>query len=425
MLTVGGSHEGPVGSPAPDPGADGRVTTPVPRPATWRFAFGGTLALAMGVGPLAVYVLSALAPAITEELALSRTQLGTLATVSYLVTASLSVTTGDVIDRVTTRAALFTLFLVGGASLAGIGVAPGYGTLMFAVALSGLTQALSNPVTNQTIATLLPPGERGLIMGVKQSGVQMCQFIAGATLPLLAVGLGWRGATLTMPVIALAGLVLVLLVIPRAPAPASGAKRTAGGARVPLPPSVWWLAAYSFLIGACLQATNVYVPLFAFEEVGFGAVLAGATTGVLGGVGVLSRMGWGRLAERISPPQLPLAYLAVGGTVAATLLFLSPQVPAFVWAGVVAHALTAVAANVVAAMAIVRIVEVPQLGRASGVLALGLYLGFAVGPVAFGALADRTGSFGPGWLVLVGVYVTAAVLTRLWDRQERRRKVPA
>lgn len=417
----GGVDEATTANPHPSGSGEGpHRDAPSPPSGRWRFAFGGTLAVAMGIGPLAIYVLSALSPAIIADLGISRTAFGVLATVSYLVTASLSIVTGGVIDRAPARPVMVLLFLLGGASLAGIGIAPGYLALMIAVALSGLTQALSNPVTNQAIATLLPAGRRGLTMGVKQSGVQMCQFIAGATLPILAVGMGWRGATLTMPILALGGILLVFLVFPRTSARSAGRIRVPRREREPLPRAVWWLAAYSFLIGAGLQATNVYVPLYAYEEVGLGAVLAGGTTGLLGAVGVASRMGWGRLAERISPPQRPLAVLAIGGMIAAGLLYLAPRAAPLVWLGVTAHALSAVAANVVTMMSVVRLVDLPQLGRASGVLALGLYLGFAAGPVAFGALADATGTFGIGWLSLIGVYLVAATMTLLWSRQERR-----
>lgn len=416
MLTVSGSVRGSWGPDGSGGALAGGTTRP---PAGWRFAFGSTLALAMGIGPLAIYVLSALSPAIIAELDLTRTQFGVLATSSYLVTAALSIVTGGVIDRARARAVIVVLFLLGGASLAGIGVAPGYLGLLLAVSLSGLTQALSNPVTNQAIATLLPAGHRGLTMGVKQSGVQMCQFLAGATLPILAVLVGWRGAVLTMPVLALGGVVLTLAVIPREPRATTARVRVPRSERATLPAAVWWLAAYSLLIGAGLQATNVYVPLYSYEEVGLGAVLAGGTTGLLGAVGVVSRMGWGRLAERVSPPQRPLALLAVGAMCAAGLLFLAPQMAALVWVGVAVHALTAVAANVVTMMAVVRVVDLPQLGRASGVLALGLYLGFAAGPVAFGALADATGTYGLGWLCLIGIYLLAAVMTTVWSHRER------
>lgn len=385
----------------------------------WRFAFGGTLALAMGIGPLAIYVLSALGPSIISDLDLSRTSFGALATVSYLVTAVLAVSIGTIVDRRGPRVVLMVLFVLGGSALAGIGLADSYAWLLVAVVLSGLTQALATPVTNQVLADIIVPGQRGLLMGAKQSGVQMCQFLAGATLPVIAVALGWRGAALTATILLPLGIVLVASVLRSARMPPVRRALISRDDRLPLPRSVWWIASYSFLIGAGLQATNVHVPLYAFEEVGLSAVLAGGTTGVLGAVGVASRLGWGQLAERLAPIQRPLAIMSLGGVAAATLLYLASVAPWIIWVGVATHGLTAVAANVVTMMAVVRSVDARQIGRASGVLSTGLYLGFAVGPVAFGALADATGGYGTGWLILMGVYLLAAALTFAWSRQDR------
>jgi cyanate permease len=50
------------------------------------------------------------------------------------------------------------------------------------------------------------------------------------------------------------------------------------------------------------------------------------------------------------------------------------------------------------------------IGRASGVLAVGLYAGFAIGPVSFGALVDHTDSYQIGWIAVVLAYLAAALL---------------
>ncbi len=386
-----------------------------------RVRLGGMLALAMGIGPLSIYVLAALAPAITAELELSRTQFGALASSAYLVTASLSITVGTIVDRLAPRRVLLALFLLGAASLGGIALATSYLVLVIAVIFSGLSQALANPVTNQTVAMMLPAGQRGVMMGIKQSGVQLCQALAGLTLPILAVAAGWRAAAMSMPILAVAGILLTVSVL-RKPnvVPTGSGGRGRRHPSNPLPRAVWWLAGYSVLIGAGLQATNVYVALYAYEFVGLDAVRAGATTGLLGGIGVLSRLAWGRASERVRTAQFSLALLAVGGMLAALLLNLAVSFPLLIWTGVVVHSLTVVAANVVTMMAVVRSVELAQLGRASGVIAFGLYLGFTLGPIAFGATTDLSGSYGAGWsLVLLG-YLGAATLMVLWQRKERR-----
>ena len=377
------------------------------------------LAFAMGAGPIVIHTLAALSPAITTDLGLTRTQFGLLATTTFVVTALLSVPAGAAVDRYEPRRMLGVLFLVSIVALVGLGLAPGYVGLVIAAAVAGLSLALANPVTNRSVALLIPAGQRGLIMGVKQSGVQLLQAITGAVLPVLAVVVGWRAAVLTTPLLAVLGLALALAVMPRTLL-APGARPSGGRDRGPVPPVVWWLAAYSVLMGSSMQAVNVYVPLYAFEALRFDAVTAGATSGVIGVLGMAARIAWGRVAERVATPQPSLALLALGGLTGVVLLHLARTFPVLLWAGVVVHALSVLAANVVTMMAVMRRVRVTELGRASGVLSLGLFTGFAIGPVLFGVTVDRSGTYTAGWALLVALYLVAVAITVTWARRERR-----
>ncbi|MFC7511967.1 hypothetical protein ACFQV4_23155 [Streptomyces thermocarboxydus] len=100
-------------------------------------------------------------------------------------------------------------------------------------------------------------------MGVKQSGVQMSQFGAGLLLPSVALWWGWRGAALAAAVVAVAGLVMVRGAVPAVPPSPS---RGTGHRLAALPAGVWWLTGYALASGAAIQATNVYLPLYAFER---------------------------------------------------------------------------------------------------------------------------------------------------------------
>lgn len=372
----------------------------------------------MGVGPLATYALSALSPFVIAEFGLTRTQFGMLATLSFVISASLSVASGSLIDRVGGRRVLVLLFVTGGSALLAVTVAPTYAWLLVAMAATGFSQSLSNPVTNQVIAVLVPPGRRGLLMGIKQSGVQIGQFLAGATLPAAAAVVGWRAATSGSVLLAVVGVVLVLAVVPKRRPTAPAAAGDADVGRDALPHGVWWLTGYTLLMGAALQATNVYLPLYAFEEVGLSAVLAGATTGVMGAVGLVARIGWGRIAEYARSTRGPLLFLALAAiTAVACLAAAGAGVPWLLWVGIAIHAATVMASNVVVMMAVVGLVPSEQVGRASGILALGMYVGFAAGPVSFGGLADITGNYAIGWGVLAGVYFVAAGLIGVWSRR--------
>ncbi len=107
------------------------------------------------------------------------------------------------------------------------------------------------------------------------------------------------------------------------------------------------------------------------------------------GVGLVARIAWGRSADRVRNPYPLLAVLAsvsalaVGGLMVADTL----DAPALVAAAAVFGA-SGIAANVVIMLALVRTTPLNVVGSASGVLAVGLYLGFALGPVCFGLVAD-------------------------------------
>ncbi|MQA97647.1 MAG: MFS transporter [Streptosporangiales bacterium] len=230
--------------------------------------FGTALALAMGIGPLATYVISATGPLVTAGLDLSRTQLGSIATVTFLAAALASVLAGRAVDVFSARAVMVLLFIGAGVALLAVAAAPSYTWLLLAVTVSGAFQALSNPVTNQLISANVPEGRRGVLMGVKQSGL---------------------------------------------------------------------------------------------------------SAAVVGGVGLAARIYWGRVADRMRRPHQLLALLAV-----------------------------------------VQVSELSVVGAASGVLALGQYLGFAVGPVSLGAVVDGLGTYTPGWASVAVVYAAATGLVLLW-----------
>lgn len=413
-----GQEQGLLGSGDVEPSGGPMLDSLIPNGAsaeTGRFAAG--LALAMGAGPMAIYALTALSPVITADLGLGRTAFGSLATVAFTVAAVCSTFGGRFIDRAGARTVLVVLFAGSGIALVLIAAAPGYVWLLIAVALSGAAQSLSNPVTNRLIATRLLPGRQGVVMGVKQSGVQLMQFTAGASLPAAALLVGWRTALGLTAIMAVIGLAFVRSTVPRAPGKPTekGSQPTTGR----LPKAVWWLAAYSLLVGAGLQATNVYMPLYAFEELGLSATAAGATTAVMGGFGLAARFGYGRLAERLQRPRgflLVLAALAAIGTV--LIIGAARQAPGLVWIGTAVHGLTALASNVVAMMAVITLVPGFQIGAATGAMAMGMYMGFALGPIVFGAVTDWTGHYVAGWTFVLVLYGLAAALAIAWMRRD-------
>jgi hypothetical protein len=81
------------------------------------------------------------------------------------------------------------------------------------------------------------------------------------------------------------------------------------------------------------------------------------------------------------------------------------SVAPLLWVGAGLFGASGIAANVVLMVNVVRAVPVAVVGRATGVLALGLYAGFTLGPISFGALVDATDSYDVGWAAVTGTYL--------------------
>lgn len=457
---------GPAATPPVGPGA-GPTAGPAVRavPAARTGALTATLALGMAVSLLPSYALGALGPFLTADLEISRTALGSLTTVLFAVGAALSPVAGPLVDRLGGRFLLAVLFAVGAVSTVAAAAAPNYPTLLAAVALAGVGVALGNPSTNQLVAVHVAPLRQGLAVGVKQSGVQVGAFLAGAALPAIAATLGWRAALLTGATLAVAGLLATALTVPPPPrsaaagppavppAPAAAAPRPPpprsaaaspppaspapvaavaaapprrGAGRVPLPASVGWLGVYALLMGIGVGAVGAYLPLYVVERLGLGAGVGGLAAGLIGLVGIVARVLWGRRADA-SATSVPvaLAWLAAGAVLAMALLWGSAVLGVWaLWAGAAAFGATAVAWNAVGMLAVVRDVAPGVSGRASGRVLLGFYAGFVASPVGFGWTVDRTRAYTLGWALVTAAFALAALLALRWGADQPARVSP-
>lgn len=387
---------------------------------TWsKLGFGTTLILGMGTTPIVLFALAALAPHVTSDLRLSRTQLGLTSTIAFAIAALLSTMAGKIIESLGARRTLLLLF--GSAALAILVVvgSEAYWWLLVAAAVSGLGQSLSNPVTNYLVARNVEPGRRGIYIGSKQSGVQLCQFLVGVTLPVAAIFVGWRTATGWTAFLAGAGMVLTFRTMPKDLERIESAEVQVGNF-FPISRQIRALAVFALLMGAAYQAVTAYLPLYSFEAVGMSTAVAGATTGVMGGVGCLARISWGWSGEQTSHLAGVFATIAVGAALATALLASATRgASAMLWIGIILHAITSPASNVVVMLALLRITPVAQLGRSSGVVALGMYIGFASGPLAVGMTIDHTGAYRLGWALVIVLYLVAAMVGLLAFRSSR------
>jgi predicted MFS family arabinose efflux permease len=394
------------------------MSGPQPPPAqllSSRWRLGLALTVAMCFGNVIQFALGTLGPLLTESLQISHAQLGLLTSTYFVVGMLLSPSMGRAVDRVGGRPMLIGMFVASGLALMAMARAPTYAWVAVAVGGAGIGLAMSNPVTNQLVAVNVPRGEQGLLMGVKQSGVQIGAFIAGFVLPAGAVYIGWRGVVLATGVVTLLAPVIVMRAVPGSGHPISGAAHDSGPARVP--PLVWWITGYAVLMGAGLAALITYLPLYAHEVLGLSVPAAGATAGMMGTVGIGARILWARWAERHRSIPLALVAIAVGSLGSLALLIGAEMgTPALVWLAAVGFGGTTGAWNAVGMLAVVREVDTRVSGRASGRVLSGFYVGLVVSPALFGRSVDLLGAYRPGWIVMGFVFLAAVAVSLGWRR---------
>ena len=399
------------------------MTSPTPTRA-WIIGFTVLLTVAMSLGTYSKYALGALAPFITVDLSISRAQLGSLTSVSFLVGALLSPAAGAAVDHLGGRKMLLALFSVVAIAFLGMGLSPNYFWLIAAVAVAGLGSAGVNPATNQLVATYFARGGQGLVMGIKQSGVQVGGFLAGLILPTLGLLIGWRGAIMFSVVFAAFGLIgTSLLLSARHVAPHRNKPKS--DSKEPLGSFIYWLALYAFFMGTGVSAVVTYIVLYSVEVLGFNEPTAGLTAALIGLTGIAARIVWARTSERADDITRPLTVLALVSVTALLLFWASgPLAPWLVWPGAISFGTSAAAWTSVGNLAVVREYDVAVAGRASGVMHVGFYSGLVATPIVFGAVVDRTASYEAAWLGIAAMFIAATVISLSWTRT-RRRTVPS
>ena len=372
----------------------------------------------MTAGSFQIFVFSVLASQIIPDLGVSRTELGLLGSINTGVGALTAPYLGRVTDRIGPRRSIILVLSMSGIGLGLTALAPNLWILALSAFVSGFPQGWCNPATNALISARVAEGSRGVLTGIKQSGVQVGVFLSGITLPSLSVWLGWRGA---MWVYALASLglavVVPLLLSPDAAVANRSQLETAeqkAEAKAPLDGFIIRIAIYAFLMGTAGGAVSRFFPLWAEEVIGFSNRTAGVIVALGGLFGIVARVSVGRFAEKSGSPRRLLGLLALVGAVYYVVLLVTGTVGSWIlWLSPVLMAIGVAAWNAVAMLAVILTVPRSQSGRASGIVMLGFLGGLGIGSPLAGWSIDLTDSYQPMFAAALALALASAVLTLL------------
>lgn len=372
---------------------------------------GAVAAITMATTTFPIIVASVLAAPLIDEFDISRAQLGLLVTAFGLVGAAMSPVCGRLTDRFgAVRSTTLTL-LAGAFTLTALALSPTYMVLIGAALLSGFPNGWGNPATNALVADNIAVGSRGVVTGVKQSGVQIGTFLGGLLLPVFTAWWNWRVAVLMFLAMPLGGLIGMI-----------GRKDTERHettmtvlAEGKLPTSINWIAAYGLISGFATSALIAFLPLFAEEDQLWSETMAGTILAAVGLTGIFSRVFWSRWSERSLGHGRTLRILAWITVFTSILLALASLGALPSWVLVPAAFLFgagAIAWNAVGMVAVMEIAPPHLVGKGTGVVLLGFLFGHAIGPPLMGWSVDALGTYTPGWLA-TGVLMALSAIVAL------------
>ncbi len=401
---------------SPDPA--GSAPGQTPDPYRWvilvvaTLAQTGTAVLFLGVGALAGFI--------QEDFQLSGAQTGLLVTAVGFAAVVALLPTGRLLDRSSERAIITggAVLLAAGAALAAF--SPSYGVLLVILLAGGGGYSASQPGGSKVVAAWFADHQRGLAMGIRQTGLPLGGAIAAALLPAVAERWDWRTAMMVAAGFAAGSGILFGLVYraPHHPVHASvpGFRAELGellrNRRVRLAmQSGLAMVSMQFVIISYLMLymRDVHdVPLTRGAWMLFGAQFAGVAGRVL-------LAAWSdRVSDRMMPVVVGAAAAALGAGVFAGL----GRGPSFA-ALLIASTLIGFFAFGWYGPWVVFVAEAAP-GHAVGMtLALAMtanQLAIVMAPPAFGLLLDLSGGYTLPWAVVGGFLAFFAVRVGLTSR---------
>ena len=359
------------------------------------------------------FLTATLAIRISDDLGFKAAGLGVLLAVFGLGGAISAPPMGRLVERLGAETSLRTSIAVSATALVTIGLfVDRWWHMAGLLFVLGMVSSFNQAAGNLWLVRVLNGSRLGLAFGFKHAGAPASALLAGLAVPTLAVLAGWRGTFITFGV--LAGFAVLLL--PRTSIRGTGRTAPNRSGDVPIGPLVVVSAGMAIGMGTAAAFTGFAV-IAMVEQVGISEAAAGTLFAFGGMTGIMARIGFGRLADRVQGGLFPAAasLVALGGLGLVTLatgsklVFLFGVPFVFVtgwgWTGIFNQAVTMANANSPAV--------------ATGITQAGASTGVIIGPAVFGLVYSR--SFETAWLLASAASFMGAAIILHGGRLIKRR----
>ncbi len=348
------------------------------------------------------YLRAPLAPAILEDLGWARAALASASAPQVFVMAAVSPLVGAWCVRFGTRTVLSVAVVLLGLAFAGMSRMQELWQLFAFATLFGLAGAGFGDVSVGAVVARWVSRGRGLALGIVYTGSNLAGVILQPAGALLAETYSWRTAMLVAGVAGVVVLLPCAAGLVRDPRPGEGAAvgpgdpaLGAGAGDLTLAEAIrtrsFWLLFFA-LFGFFFYFLSMLEHLILFlTDSGFSVVEAAGYSSTAIAMGLVSKVGFGWLADRMSHRRAIL--LDHGLLAASSGLLLFAREPGALGVFVVLYGFSAAARDVVYPLVIADCFGVRYLAPIYGALMLALLPGGSLGPIYTGWIHDRFGSY--------------------------------
>jgi MFS family permease len=369
-----------------------------------------------------------LAPFLILQFGLNQAQLGALFTSLYAGSALFTASSGVLTDRFGERTMVGVSGGLMAVALVAAVLASDYTWLVLSMGLYGAGYAASTPAGGRAVLAWFDR-DRGLAMGIRQTGVPVGGLVGAVLLPFAALHFGGYRAALAVAAALVVVSTAAACIFYREPAidrPAamrfaellSGMRTLARDPRL-IATTLTCLA----LVNAQL-AMNGFLTITAVQVVGVTPTLAATAFACAFVSATVARLFWGWYSDRfMRENRVALLAVLCALSALASVLFslLHPPLAALLIPAALFIGFSASGWNGVMAAALAEIGGTERAGSALGLTLTATFAGSAVGPLLFGTIADRT-SLDTAW-VLSAVLSALGILPVVWLRSLERRAV--
>ncbi len=386
-------------------------------PGTAQIAAAVAMTLAVqSLTAMALAVPAVLAPVAAADFGVAPTRVGNWVGFAYMVAMFAGLASGTLVGRYGPVRVLQAAVLC-----VGLGLACGSGAYAMLLAVCGVllgtAHGLVNPASSTILAAASPPRMRSMIFSIKQTGVLAGAAVAGLLVPALLLWTSWQHAVLVLAAAAAAFIVVVVPFRPiydrdRRPGERLHIRRFAA------PIGEVWAhrpildLALTSGVFSCVQISfGTYLVSHLKLGLGYSLVAAGLMFSAAQIAGILGRILWGAVADRLFHPRRVLAALGLNMALcgAAAAPFSASWPPAAVAIVCVLYGATAVGWNGVFLAEVARLAPAGRVAVVTGGTQFFTFGGVLIGPPVFGAIASATGSYGAGFALVAALPLATGI----------------